>query len=42
VLLTNPHAGAARRLPRTREALVEAGIEIVSEIPIECHAQLAG
>ena len=42
VLLGNPNAGSARRLPRAREALLRAGIEIVDEIPIDRHERLAG
>jgi YegS/Rv2252/BmrU family lipid kinase len=41
VLLWNPRSGAARRLPRAREALLEAGIEIAGEIPIDHHERLA-
>jgi YegS/Rv2252/BmrU family lipid kinase len=41
VLLWNPYSGAARRLPRAREALLHAGIEIAGEIPIDHHERLA-
>jgi undecaprenyl-diphosphatase len=42
VLLISPNAGTAGRLPRSRDALIRAGIEVVGEIPVEHHERLAG
>jgi YegS/Rv2252/BmrU family lipid kinase len=42
VLLTSPRAGSAGKLGRARKAMVEAGFEIVGEVPVARHASLAG
>jgi YegS/Rv2252/BmrU family lipid kinase len=42
VLLTSPNAGNAHRLGAARTAMLEAGFEILREIPVERHDELAG
>jgi undecaprenyl-diphosphatase len=40
VVLFSPHAGSAGRLDRARRAMVEAGVEILEEVPIHNHEHL--